>query len=100
MTGSLIETIASLNGPELKSYYRFEDIDEPGFYLNAEQTLIEHWSQPCDYTAVMMGLALRSEHGLIRDGWYSVIHGDDVETITSNLIIWKKHLIKYGVISQ
>ena len=39
MTGSLIETIASLNGPELKTYIHFEDIDEPGFYLSFDQTL-------------------------------------------------------------
>lgn len=99
MIGNLIKLIATLNGPTLKTYQNHELIDAQGFYVSADMTRIEHWSFPCEYTQPMSHTP-HSEHGLICDGFLSIISGDDAHQICQKVKEWEQHLIKYGVITQ
>lgn len=99
MIGELIQVIASLNGPLLRTYEHFKKIEEPGFYVSSDMTQIEHWSFPCDYTKALSHAQL-STYGLLCDGFLSIIAGDDAAQICQKLNEWHQHLVKYGVVTK
>lgn len=91
----MIEVLSTLSGQRIDEYVNPHDIVMPGFYCNG--TNIEHWSFPCEYTNALSH-AFKNSHGIICDGYISLIGNDDIEQVATQVHNWAKHLEKYGVI--
>lgn len=90
----LIKTLSSLSGQRIDEYTDYRNIVRSGFYTSG--TNIEHWSKPCEYTRALSH-APTNDHGLLLDGFISLIGNDDIEQIAEQVHNWAKHLDKYGV---
>lgn len=91
---TLIKTLSSLSGQRIENYTDYRTIERSGFYANGIN--IEHWSKPCDYTRALSHAPM-NDHGLLLDGFISLVGNDDIEQIAEQVHNWAKHLDKYGV---
>lgn len=87
-----------LNGQNFSvNRYPESGVKEPGYYYNQANASIEHWSKPCSYTAAMAPHATNA-HGMICDGFQSILGIDDADHLINKMQIWNEHLKRYGVI--
>lgn len=84
-------------GFRLNEHPGSENINRPGYYLDTDRNQIEHWSNLCEYNAVMRH-HYSNHQGLIQDGFQSLEPFDDIDELLDSLNSWNRHLKKYGVI--
>jgi hypothetical protein len=94
-----ISSILSGQGIEILEYPEggMDEIEQPGFYYNSQAAQIEHWSEPCEYNNVMRS-HFSNRHGIIQDGFQSVLAFEDIVGLSNSIQNWHKHLIRYGVV--